>query len=581
MANLLAIDWDSRELRAVAGRSAGGQITVTGTATAPLDGDDAAAVLKALGACINDLAINKSKYKLLVTLGRGKAELRQLSCPPVPPNELPALVRFQALQNFSSSGDSVAVDFLPVEVSEQSISVIASGVLPAVMTQIQEIAKAVGIELKRVVLRPVAAAALYQLSVAAGKASAADGVLVDLLADDVEIAIRRDGQLVFVRSVRMPESMAGRTAQVAGEIRRSLMACSSADVPTQRRVVIWGLAATHQAELDQLHEMLDCDVQTLDPLSLVSIDRRSGSGDDAHTGRLAPLVGVLAADAAAESRDGDSELLIDFLNPRKTIEVEQDYRKWYAAAAAAGLIIVAAGYGMWSSFRAKDQQIADRQARLAELKPQVERAEQNIMRTNAVDVFLDGNVNWLEETRRLAQKIPAADQVMLNQLTGKILPQTGGGTLTVQADAVTPAVVGQMNTTLRDELHSVSGTGATEQPSAATYRWRFSQQVEVSPDAIRDHRYETLQAMMDAEAEAENEDTADEEAAAEVDAAKVDAAKADAAAKADDASAAETPADMPNDTPNEPADEPADESADDAAAQPQTDPAAETTEEQA
>src|SRR5690606_7712890 len=127
------------------------------------------------------------KYKLLVAIGRGKAELRQLTLPPVPENELPGMVRFQALQSFSTSGDTVAVDYLPIEINDVSTSVIAAGVSPATMKQIEQLAEAVALELKRVVLRPVAAAALFSSKAVGDVHAEGDCVLVDLLADDAEI----------------------------------------------------------------------------------------------------------------------------------------------------------------------------------------------------------------------------------------------------------------------------------------------------------------------------------------------------------------------------------------------------------
>ncbi len=46
----------------------------------------------------------------LVAIGRGKAELRELQLPPVPSDELPDMVRFQAIRSFASAGESATVD---------------------------------------------------------------------------------------------------------------------------------------------------------------------------------------------------------------------------------------------------------------------------------------------------------------------------------------------------------------------------------------------------------------------------------------------------------------------------------------
>jgi len=525
MANLIAIDWDSHELRAVSGRTSSGGVTITDTATLALAGDDQATVTKALHDVMATMGITKGKHKLLVTIGRGKAELRQLTLPPVPQNELPALVRFQAMQNFSTGGDAVAVDYLPVDITAQATSVIVGGVPPATMKQIGEIAVAVGLELKRIVLRPVAAAALYSLKVGSDAGLQGDCVLVDLLADDAEIVVFRDGKVIFVRSVRMPEQTAGRTSQVAGEIRRSLMACGTDAGSGTQRVIIWGQAKTHQEDVRQLHELLKCDVQTLDPLSLVDTDSRRGKNGEAtsaqeHTGRLAPLVGLIAADGAAESSGGDSPLLVDFINPRKTIEVQSDNRLWIAAAIAAACLVVAIGLLAWSSLRSKTAEIQARQAQLTQLKPDVTKAQESIGKTERVDQFLDASVIWLDQLRRLAERMPPSDQAIIKSVSGVSLPRDGGGRLTLSAAATSPVVVDEMESSLRDETHSVSGTGAADLGERQAYRWGFSQSVDVIPSAIRDARYEAINRAMDEadepdEATGEATGEANEESAAE------------------------------------------------------------------
>ncbi len=511
MGNLIAIDWDSHELRAVAGRTASGGITVTGSATMPITGDDVTTIGAAVNEIVAKLGVTKAKHKLIVAIGRGKAELRQLNLPPVPENELPAVVRFQAMQNFSTVGDSVSVDYLPVEVASHASSVIVGGVSPATMKQVEAVAKSVSLELKRVVLRPVAAAALFSLKAGGGAAVEGDCVLVDLLADDAEIVVFRAGKVVFVRSVRMPEQTSGRSTQIAGEIRRSLMACSgdSSGDGTQR-VVIWGQAKTHQDDITQLRELLKCDVQTLDPLGLVDVDAKQSAATPAseHTGRLAPLIGVLAADAAAESTAGQSPLLVDFLNPRKVVEVQQDNRGKIIAGAAAAVAAGLVAYLGWSSLANLSAEIERREQELASLRPQVTKAEESIARTERVDQFLDSSVVWLDQFRRLAERMPPADKVLIRTIGASSLPREGGGRLTVSGVATSPTVVDEMQTALRDENHSVSGGGATEQSDDETYRWNFTQFVTIPADLIRTRRYAAFKEGIEAVANAASDDEA-------------------------------------------------------------------------
>ena len=63
-----------------------------------------------LAAALADRGLKRSE--VLLAIARGKAELRVLSLPQVPDEELPDLVRFQALRQFPSLGEDWPLDFL-------------------------------------------------------------------------------------------------------------------------------------------------------------------------------------------------------------------------------------------------------------------------------------------------------------------------------------------------------------------------------------------------------------------------------------------------------------------------------------
>ena len=176
---------------------------------------------------------------------------------------------------------------------------------------------------KRISIRPLAAAALYLVN--QERSSGNDTVLIDLLSDEAEFVVAREGRVIFVRTVRMPADEAARGRSLAGELKRSLVACGSSG--TLERVVLWGSAAVHSEDVKMLVEATDSKVEVLDPFSLVDVGRNAKSNMPDHVGRLAPLVGLLVAD------EGGADRLLDFLNPRKRIEqVENPYRRYIIAA---------------------------------------------------------------------------------------------------------------------------------------------------------------------------------------------------------------------------------------------------------
>ncbi len=107
MPKKIAIDWDETELRLVAAQCSGSSFKVTDAAVIPVENADVVGTLRA--------AIAKrglENTETLVAIGRGQAELRELQLPPVPDDELPDMVRFQAIRSFASAGESATVDFL-------------------------------------------------------------------------------------------------------------------------------------------------------------------------------------------------------------------------------------------------------------------------------------------------------------------------------------------------------------------------------------------------------------------------------------------------------------------------------------
>jgi len=501
MANIIALDWDTHELRAVVAKSSMAGISITEALTVNLTNDSADEVTAAIRQLLEQRGLAKSKTKTMVAIGRGKAELRQVNLPPVPENELPDMVRLQAMQTFAAVGENTLVDFITLPSPDESTAVLAAAVAPATMKSVESIIAASGLELVRVALRPVAAAALYQIAGAKNQSLddssiIGDVVLVDLLADDVEIVVMRGRRVMFVRSVRMPPESAERPAQIAGELRRSLMACGINASSSSQKVVIWGQAKTHESERLKMAESLGCRVSTLDPLTLV--DSSASATGQSHTGRFAPLIGLLIADSKVAA-GASSPYLVDFLNPRKSIEVKRDHRKAIAIGVSAAVAAVLAGYFSWSNLRAKDQQIDALQSELASLKPQVTLAQTSIDRTEVVDKFLDGNVIWIDELTRTSSKIPSSTDAILKSITAVSPPRDGGGKLTLAGAATTPVIVDQLASALRDGEHSVAGSGASDLGDKETYRWGFREMIEISPTVIRNQRYQALANLRDQE----------------------------------------------------------------------------------
>lgn len=478
MPKKIAFDWDEIELRWIIGQVSGnGRVRVTDAAVVPLENTSPIEVVRSV---VKEHGLND--VRALVAIGRGNAELRELKLPPVPEEELPDMVRFQAIRTFASSGDSATVDFLVTSKAESGIELIAAAIGPNKLNEIRKTCEAAGLVAGRVALRPLSAAALYLTH--AGHSTTGDFVLVDLLAGDAEIVIARDGHVIFVRTVRMPTDESTRPRVLAGELRRSLVACGAGGTP--ERVVLWGRASVHVDDQRLLAEAANCPVELLDPFDLVDVDPKLESRLPQHVGRLAPLVGLMVADELHGDR------LIDFINPRKRIDEEANPYKTAALIGVPVLVALLLGGMIFRQLGTLDAEIAELRSANAAMKPAVDAAAASSARTETIDQFLDGDVNWLDELRRLARTMPPSDKLIVRSVSGTTDVRSGGGKLVVSAAVTQPSVIDDFENAVRDDSHGIIGDGVVEEKNNDAYKFGIRETITIEPESIRNRRYERI-----------------------------------------------------------------------------------------
>ncbi len=509
MVKKLAIDWDESELRLVAAQCSGSNVKVTDARVIPIEDN----VLQTLKAALDGQGMENTEA--LVAIGRGQAELRELQLPPVPEDELPDMVRFQASKSFATAGDNATVDYLVTSRNETGVEMIAAALGAEELKRLRGVCESGSLIAKRISIRPLSAAALYLLK--QERSSANDTVLIDLLSDEAEIVVARDGRVIFVRTVRMPSAEDARGRALAGELKRSLVACGSSG--TLERVVLWGRAAVHSQDVEMLVEATDSKVEVLDPFSLVDVDRNTKGNMPEHVGRLAPLVGLLVADETGADR------LLDFLNPRKRVEVvESPYRKYLIAAVPVAVAALVAFF-IYRQLGALDGQIEGLKMANNDKQKGVKAADVSIARTELVDKYLDGDVNWLNEIRRLASKVPESDKLIVRSVSAVSDSRNGGGTMTIEGAVTKPAVIEEFEGAIRDDFRTVQGDGASELRTSDQYRWSFTETIKINPSHIRDQRYIGIsEALDEADVDPKQQDAAQQDAAQE-DAAQEDAAQ--------------------------------------------------------
>ncbi|WDQ14543.1 hypothetical protein [Rhodopirellula sp. P2] len=503
MTKKVAVDWDEQQIRIVVGEVSGKQTRIMDAAILPIQ---TAGVGSTLRKWIQEKGLEKSEC--LVAVGRDSAELRQMEFPPVPDEELPDMIRFQAVRTFASAGDSATVDFLPTSRTEKGVRAIVSATGASKIDPIRKAIHEAGMTVGRIALRPIAAAALYQIVLRDSKSDSTRSTLalIDLVGDEAEIVLFRGRDVSFVRSVRLPSQSPARVNALAGELRRSMIACGASGSPCD--IAIWGTADRHREELDQLAARLDQGQDTpsekrlINPLQIVDCEPSVEPSVGETVGRLAPLVGLLVADELHSDR------LIDFANPRQFIPPSTNRGKLAAMIGIPAAIVLGVGWLLWSQLSTRDAAIAELEAANALVREQVETADVSVQRTERVDQFLDSDVNWLEELVRLAEALPPAEELIVKSVSATASDRQGGGRLVVSGMVTSPDVIDDMESSLRDDTHRVVGDGASQVDTEDAYRWQIRETVTLDGESVRADRYERIAKLVEqqnADAEARSE----------------------------------------------------------------------------
>ena len=135
MPRFVALEWDGFELRAAVAQTQRGDVLIEhafSVALAPRDPGQTFSSPDIGRRIAEELAArNVTKVETLITVGRASIELKLLSLPPSPDDELPELVRFQAMREFNTLGEGWPLDFVTIGTDEdQPRSVLAAAISP-------------------------------------------------------------------------------------------------------------------------------------------------------------------------------------------------------------------------------------------------------------------------------------------------------------------------------------------------------------------------------------------------------------------------------------------------------------------
>jgi Tfp pilus assembly PilM family ATPase len=417
MSRLLALEWDNREVRVAIGAARGGELKVEDAFTIELaprgeGADTPRAAGERIAAALAEKGVGKSVG--LVAVGRGGIELKQLSLPPAPDDELPDLVRFQAMREFHSLGDEWPLDFIPLSTAPgASRRVLAAAISPELVGQVRQTCQLAKVSTERLVPRSCAAASL--LARAHWTAGVKVKLLVDLLTEDADLTVLVDSDVVFLRTVRLSGDVLtspGGHASLLGEIRRTVAAArNQLGGLTVEAIYLCGQGAAYTTLAAQIESGTSIPTHLFDPFAGLKLSSSLKRALPANTGCFAPVLGMLV-DEAQQKRHA-----IDFLHPRKR-PPPPDRRRGLLWAAVAATVVFAAGY-LWlqGALGDLDEEIDLLALKAKNLDKGVAKAKELELAEREVAAWAAGDVNWLDELDELAADLPSGREVLLSRLT--------------------------------------------------------------------------------------------------------------------------------------------------------------------
>lgn len=477
MARHVAIEWNDQEARiAVAGGRPGQAVfeqAFTVSLQSPDPSEDAAAVEPSDRIAAALAARGIGKLPAVIALGRGRLELRQLSLPPSPDDELPDLVRFQAMREFGSMQSDWPLDFIPLDDDpEQPRTVLAAAVAPEQMNEVDALCHKVGLKPARVLLRPCSAASLISRARPA-ETPGRVRLIVDLLGGEADLTVVRDQTVVFLRSARLPGNAlesADAVEVLESEIRRTMAAAQNL-LKGQKvdALLLFGTSLKHKGLSETLHKRFKLPVDVFDPFEGLKLKGDLRRDVPADSDRFAPLLGALMDEI---ERDRPA---LDFLNPRRP--AEKNAQKNLATGVGLAVAVLLLGLVSYHVYQKKtlEGEVERFSSQLTKLKRDVKKAEKTIADADAVQNWEADEVEWLDELRWISEKAPPAEDVLITQMSLAANNRTGQFSLVGVVKDVD--AYKSMEENLNDEKHEVKSGTASRDDSRKGYTHKFNSSI--------------------------------------------------------------------------------------------------------
>ncbi len=480
MPRMLALDWDRHEVRYVLATTAGEKLRIRAAGSAPLvdvvegGGPPQSDLGHSLRAALLEQKVGRPV--VLVGVDRSSIELLHFILPPAQDAELPELVLNQAMRESSSITEETVLDFIPLgDDPTRPRRVTAAALAPDELTRIRAACAVAGLKPGALLLRPYAAASLFSRAAASEQSVC---LLVNLVADEVDLTVLDEGRVVLFRTVRLPRFADRQQAdrRVTAEIRRTLavaMQGPDGGDPVQA-VYVFGGPAEYRELAERIGEELGLPATVCDPFQLVQASSASTPENAApeNAGRFASLLGMLWDQAQGRRH------AIDFLHPRRRPRQIGRGQIIAFASAVVAAVVLAAGYFTFNEFAEIDRSNRELAEEWQHLNGLIKGAEKQMAIVSAVRKWQAGDVLWLEEFRELSLRFPPGSDMVIERMS--MVGRSRGGVVDVHGVMSDHTIKVRMENRLRDQYHAVRVNRVQESGRGEDYAWHFDASVGVA-----------------------------------------------------------------------------------------------------
>lgn len=441
--SVVALDWDTRTLRAVSARYRRGEVFI--------DDDDNFLLVK----IPHDVDVNDPKQMggfirrsldekdvrarhAVVGIPREHVILNTLKLPAIPVDELPGVVDIQIAKELPFPISDAVVDFAvaPQDAGGIGIEVLVAAIRTEVVEQYQAVCEAAGLRVDRIGLRPYASkvALCRKLQPALPERV----LFVDVRPTLTEIDVIRNGHLAFSRaaSVPIPERISdsmilslvrgddahsdqvdfadtplrldGILNALVLEITRSIEAYRAKD-PGARidHVVIGGDLGIEESLSHAIQERLKLTTQVFDPASIFGwepVERE-------EAGAFAAAVGLVLSHQEERSEH------FDFLHPKKMVSrTKQRLRKAPIAATVAVMFVLAAGVAVAGLTKPKRHALTGILEQISELAAQEKDHERFLDLVDEIEAFDGAQIVWVDALYDLFSLLPDSKSLIVTDV---------------------------------------------------------------------------------------------------------------------------------------------------------------------